>query len=128
LSPVAVSQATADGERPEIDGRSTGVIIDVRGLSIEPSYSPNIVDQNRVQIYNAMQMSPASSAVRSPVRWVSDVVGGEVTDLVGDNPLLVIGRDVYNDNIVVSPVDAARLRAIGMGTRLLQEGRVVVLK
>jgi hypothetical protein len=128
LSPVAVSQATADGERPEIDGRSTGVIIDVRGLSIEPSYSPNIVDQNRAQIYNAMQMSPASSAVRSPVRWASDVVGGEVTDLVGDNPLLVIARDVYNDNIVVSPVDAARLRAIGMGTRLLQEGRVVVLK
>jgi hypothetical protein len=128
FSPVAVSQASADGERPEIDGRSTGVIIDARTLSLEPSYSPSIVGSNNSIVYNAEYMSPASSAVRPPVRWNSDVVGSSVISLVGDSPLLIIARDVDGDDIVVSDSDAARLRAIGMGTRLLQEGRVVVLR
>ncbi len=128
FSPVAISQASADRERPEVQGASTGIIIDARNINLDPSYSPAVVGPNNALIYSAAHMSPASSAARAPVHWASDVVEGDIVALVGDNPLLVIARDVDDDDIVLSSGDAARLRAIGMGTRLLQDGRVVVLR
>lgn|GEM_PF-3775222 len=128
FSPVSTFRAQATGDRPDVGGASTGIIIDTRGTDLKPSFSPVILGPNNSPVYSVEHMSPASSAVRSPVRWITDVVNGDVFTLVGDNPLIVIAEDIKDDNIVVSSSDAARLRAIGMGTRLLQEGRVVVLR
>ena len=109
-----------------LDGTTyTGLIIDCRGLPLNPVMSPAIKNANGQTIYGHQFLSYEKISSNGIVAY-----GMESSSRAGNNPLLVkaISLSDLNANPVVSVADADKILAANQRDKFLENCAVVLLK
>ena len=105
----------------------TGVIVDARGLGLEPTFSPVIYDENGRSIYGSMYINTDYAISQGMVDYTltSDARDGQ--SRAGTKPIVVKAIRVAgnNCNVVISKLDADRILAANQSTDFLRKCAVV---
>ena len=115
---------------PASTGPYTGVIIDARGLQLEPSIAPMILTENSRQVYGTLTVSRDYAVKQGIAGWYSDVEAAkEDTDRLGNNPLVIKGvkTAVTDHHVWISPEDAVKVYGADLKQQFLQECRVGIV-
>jgi len=109
-------------------GTSTGVLVDARSLEIQPVFAPRLLAPDGQVLYEVGSLSASRSMSRAPVLWIRDPVAPGLAKRVGGSPLVVVADRVERgSDLVLSPRDAARMRAIAASADLLSSAPVAVV-
>lgn len=108
----------------------TGLIIDARGLNLQPSMSPRIVDRNERVIYSAASADSNHVAEYGLVGYGKDREQAMRSDRIGGenaNPFVVKAADVtglYKSDVVLENFDATLVVMADIDGDFLRECRV----
>jgi len=108
----------------------TGLIVDARGVGLKPALVPYILDDLGGQVYGPEFISRDFAVQWGMCGYTSDVDAAPKIDRVGQNPLTVKAiRATGHEptDIVISAVDASRIRAASEHVVILREGKVIVV-
>jgi hypothetical protein len=127
LQPMAAPwMASRAANAPEVPVKGpTGVVVDLRGIPVTPTYAPEIVDPNGEIVYGGTVWRDAAF-LRAPVVWVSDPAHPQA-QRAGAEPAFFIAAGALGAKVVLSAADAARFRAEVSPTRASGEGAVVLV-
>ena len=109
----------------------TGLVIDARGTSLNPSLSPRIIDDSGRVIYTAGYVDRGYAVRTGVVAYERDLQQAVVSDRIGGQtarPFLVQAIDIsglYNSDAVVTRDMGTRILMAGMEADFLTECRVV---
>jgi hypothetical protein len=106
----------------------SGLVINARGLGVQPSMAPRIVDENAKEIYGTEVVSDKGLKQGGIVGYAK--TEGQLADRVGDKPLVVKAlklADKSKTDIVISNADADKLRDPNTNLSFLADGKVVLL-
>ena len=134
---------------PIISADYTGIIIiadaelPIRGRReealVEPCIFPKIWDTNMNLVYERNMFQPFSQTGNLMVRYASresvfratpSGIEGEMSVLLGPNPMRIIAREVFGINPtdpVIDREDALKILSTENNRRLLREGRVLLI-
>jgi hypothetical protein len=121
---AATTAASATG------GVYTGIIIDARGLAVQPALFPRLVDESGQTLYTPMQVDATLAAQRGYVAYASTVDSPQLEVRVGKQPLILRARRVLGParvDVVVNQADAAQLQGSEALRLLLTQCRVVIV-
>lgn len=108
----------------------TGLIVDARGVGLKSALVPYILDDLGGQVYGPEFISRDFAVQWGMCGYTSDVNAAPKIDRVGQNPLTVKAiRATGHEptDIVISAVDASRIRAASEHVVILREGKVIVV-
>ena len=107
-------------------GDFTGLIVDCRGLGLQPVMSPVIKNANGTKIYGHKNLDIDKIIAMGVADYVKDL---NRVDRAGENPLVVkaIAVDDFNSNPVVSVADSNRILIENHATKFLKDLKVVFL-
>ncbi len=108
-------------------GNYTGLIIDCRGLNLQPVMSPVIKDLNGVKLYGHENLNYDLVISEGMVNYASNM--SEV-GRAGSNPLIIraVQLSDNNSNPVVSVVDGSRILIENGASNFLNDTKVVFLR
>lgn len=135
----SVTTAAVPDDLPERDSvvvfvppkQYTGLVVDARGLDLQASLSPRIVDDSGRVIYAATQVDRQYAVRIGVVGYAGDLHQAVVSDRVGGesaHPFLAQAINVsglYNSDVVVTRDMGTRIRMADMRTDFLADCRVV---
>jgi len=128
IRPALVGSGEGDREAAANPGRSSGLLVDVRGLELDPVFAPRILSHNEEVLYDFRALSASRSVGRAPAMWVDDPVTPGLSDRVGASPLVLMAKGVTRrGDIVLSERDSARVAAIAAGADLLAAAPVAIV-
>lgn len=116
-----VRTAAADPPAP----RYTGLVIDARGLSAKPGWSPRILAPDGAVLHEATLWEEAAVSL-APLIYVSDPAHPAAVR-AGQEPLFVRAAEASGVDLVLSDEEAVRFASEMSGARVLGEGTVVVV-
>ena len=126
--PSATSQAYAE-EVPADGamGNFTGLIVDCRGMELNPVMSPVIKNESGQPIYGYKNLDPDQVIANGMASYASDMDGA---GRAGNHPLCVkaVRLDNHNGNPVISVADANRVLIENGATGFLSTTSVVFLR
>jgi hypothetical protein len=112
----------------------TGIIVDARGLGLEPTFSPAIYDQTGRAIYGTKFIDPDFAVKNGMVDYA---INQELVDAAesghsraGSSPIIVkaIALQGNNHSVVISTEDADKILAANQSTGFLRNYAVVFYK
>lgn len=115
---------------PTVEGNYTGLIIDARGLKVQPAMAPRILRADGTVLYGAGKIDPDQLIEKGMASYYRDMSAARADARAGSNPLIIrpIGvyrRAVASTDVVISDADAAKLLAEDARTNFLKEMKVV---
>lgn len=119
------SRGRARTPPPAVGGGATGVVLDARGLALEPTFAPKLRTGDGTVLYDSVLWSDVAFT-RAPVVWVADPAH-PAAGRAGRDPVFVRVASVSGADLIVSDEDAATLaRQLDAG-RAWGDGTVVVV-
>jgi len=108
------------------EGDYTGLIVDCRGLELQPVMSPVIVNSNGTKIYGHKNLDIDKVISEGMADYIDDT---EHVDRAGTNPLVVraVGVQNFNSNPVLAIPDSNRVLIENYATKFLKDLKVVFL-
>ena len=120
--------------RPDSDASSeavhTGIVIDARGLALQPAMLPNLVDERGQPLYTPASVGQEAAVQQGYVAYARAFDQAPAQGRIGARPLVLRALRVVDEarvDLVLSQADAARLRDYGATRRLLQQCRVLIV-
>jgi hypothetical protein len=113
-----------------VTGPYTGMIVDGRGIGITPCMVPRVCDENGQEVFGPAYASREFAVQNGMIGYVSDMDAAARHPRVADRPLILKGLrtgGTGNCDVVVSNVDAARLRSAFENLALLRQCRVMIV-
>lgn len=107
-------------------GNYTGLVVDCRGLELQPVMSPVIMNSNGTKIYGHNNLDIDKVISMGMADYVDNVAN---VGRAGDNPLVVKAVDVknFNSNPVVAISDSNKILIENYATKFLKDLKVVFL-
>ena len=107
-------------------GDYTGLVVDCRGLELQPVMSPVIMNSNGTKIYGHKNLDYDKIISMGMADYVDDT---ENTSRAGDKPLIVkaVALQNFNSNPVVAISDSNRILIENYATKFLKDMKVVFL-
>lgn len=107
-------------------GDYTGLIVDCRGLGLQPVMSPVILNTNGTKIFGHKNLDVDKIVAQGMVDYVTDP---EQVARAGENPLIVKAVELkdFNANPVLSIADSNRVLIENHATKFLKDLKVVFL-
>ncbi len=142
VRPISTSSSTSPGKQSESEtngvstvndtksGPYTGMIVDVRGLSVTPCLAPRVCDENGQEVFGPAYASREFAVQNGMTGYVSDMNAATRSPRVADRPLILKGLragGIDGTDIIVSNTDAARLRSDFENLAFLRQCRVVIV-
>jgi len=128
LPPIAdllLAPATVPTKAPGPKSKSSGLIIDARGLNVVPALAPRLVDQNGKEVYGIASLSAEARHRAGVVAYAKAIADAKASQRVGEKPLMVKASKAVGPDLVLS---AAAVRAIEESNPVyLLDGRVLIL-
>ncbi len=122
------------GIRPENEPRSeavhSGIVIDARGLAIQPALFPRLVDAGGQLLYAPEVVETEAAVQQGYVAYAKAFDQPPAQARIGERPLVLRALrvvDAARVDLVLSEGDAARLREYAATRRLLQQCRVLIV-
>lgn len=108
----------------------TSVIIDCKGLGVQPAMSPTIIDENGGEIYYGdLPVDPEFVINEGIVSYASSITNAKKNDRVGGNPLIIKGKKVlglFKSDVVISNDDAKKLIGANNKSSFLNISKVIM--
>jgi hypothetical protein len=108
----------------------TGLVLDARGLGVNPAMSPKVYDPDGREVYGSAFVSREFAVSQGVVGYVKSVEAAQQTDRVKGNPAVVKaveGKGPNKADLVVSKEDAERLRTLSQQQTFMREARVMIV-
>lgn len=108
----------------------TGVLIDARGLGLNPALFPRVVNEEGAEVYGIGFVSKPYAVERGMLSYIFSTQDAYQSERLGMNPLRVTALRVKGRNrtdLVVAGPDAQKLHGSQWNLRLLERCQVVVL-
>jgi hypothetical protein len=125
----AVSSGTPDSE-PRTEAVHTGVVIDARGLAIEPALFPKIVDERGQTLYAPQSVDREAAVQQGYVAYAKAFDQAPAQARIGEHPLVLRALRVAGEtrvDLVLSDVEATRIRDYTATRRLVRQCRVLIV-
>jgi hypothetical protein len=129
LPASAIPSAGADA--PSAAAVYTGVVIDARGLAIQPALLPRIVDESGQTLYAPEVVDPVLAAQRGYIAYAHAFDQAPTQERIGTHPLVLRAHRVSGEarvDLVLRSTDAAQLRDYPTTQRLLQRCQVLIVR
>jgi hypothetical protein len=127
LRPALVSMAKGKHRTSPPTGSTTGLVLDARGLDVEPCLAPLLRSEGGEEVYSGASMTALAAGQRSPVAWVADPADVVAARRSGSAPLFARAVDADGCVLTLSDADAAKVKAEASGAPFLLNGQVVVV-
>ena len=140
LEPKAIEKANQKNLTKEIikevnSMAYSGIIIDAKGLGLQPSFSPVIYDSNGRGIYGIRNIDKEFAISQGMVEYSDDLAHANSNSRAGDNPLVIKalatkggGNSANPVNVVVSVEDGDKILLANEKTCFLANCAVVFVK
>ena len=115
---------------PQTGGIFTGLIIDARGLKVQPAMAPKILTPDGVEVYGTGFVSREYAVEMGIAGYAKNIEQAKNDDRVKPNPLIVKAIGVTGPNktdIVISPNDAMRIHQYSENLKFLEQCRVMII-
>jgi hypothetical protein len=125
----AVSSVTPDGE-PRVEAVHTGVVIDARGLAIQPALFPKIMDERGQTLYAPESVDREAAVQQGYVAYAKAFDQAPAQARVGEHPLVLRALRVAGEtrvDLVLSDAEATRIRDYAATRRLVRQCRVLIV-
>jgi len=112
------------------DAKTSGLIINAKGLGVVPSMAPRVVDESGKEVYGASIVSNSGIAQGGIAGYVKDVAAAQSSERVGGSPMVLKALSLSEGtktDIVISNADADKLRDPNANLSFLGEGKVVIV-
>ncbi len=132
LTAMFLSQSSAgmpDGE-PRSEAAHTGVVIDARGLAIQPALLPRIVDESGQSLYAPEVVDMEAAVQQGYVAYAKAFDQAPAQARIGERPLVLRALRVAGDSrvdLVLSNAEATRIRDYAATRRLVRQCRVLIV-
>ncbi len=116
--------------QPQQGGIYTGLIIDARGLKVQPAMAPKILTPDGVEVYGTGFVSHDYAIKMGIVGYAKNFNQARQDERVKPNPLIIKGIGVTGTNktdIIISPNDAMKIHQYSENLNFLQQCRVLVI-
>lgn len=115
---------------PSVEGNYTGLIIDARGLNLQPAMAPRILRADGTPLYGAGNYDPDLVVEKGLAAYYKDLESARKDVRAGSNPLIlrpigVYRRAVATTDVVLSDTDATKLLEENKRTKFLDKLQVV---
>lgn len=127
LLPPPADKADSDAK---VEAVHTGVVIDARGLAVNPALLPRIVDEQGQPIYTPALVEREAAIQQGYVAYAKTFDQVPLPARVGDHPLVVRALRVVGASrvdVVLSNAEAARLRDYPATRRLVWQCRLLLV-
>jgi hypothetical protein len=105
--------------------KTTGLVIDARGLKVVPALSPRVLDPDGKVVYAAGALAPDAKGKTTVAGYFEKLEKAQASDRVGQSPRLVKAVKADGADLVIAADDAAQIRA--ENDAYLAEGRVAIV-
>jgi len=108
----------------------TGLIVDARGLEVQPAMYPRLITMAGEVIYDLMSANPNAVIEEGLVEYSSDMEVAGNSPRVGGNPLIVEAISIsgeYNADIVLTEEDAEKTLSVNSINNFFGEAKVIVV-
>ncbi len=108
----------------------TGLIIDARGLHVQPALAPKILDQLGNEVYGTGYVDREYAVKIGVVGYEKDLNRARANERVADNPLIVKAIKVSGKNqtdLVISNADAQIIRTAANNMNFLEQCKVMII-
>jgi len=107
--------------------RISGVVIDARDHSIDPSMSPEVIDMQGNLVYGSTSYSRTKAVNRGPVGYAYSMDDRNVSQRVGNNPIVIEAVGSLDDDVYITSMDAEKVRDAEKSFGVLSNCRVMLL-
>ncbi|HEY9898481.1 MAG TPA: LPP20 family lipoprotein [Pantanalinema sp.] len=108
----------------------TGVVVDARGLGLEPAMSPMILDEQGARLYLSSKVAVEPDAVvnKGLASYAGSIAEGQKLPRVGSNPLVIKAKRVEDrTNVVLDDASAKQLLGADRRKGFLKDLAVVLV-
>ncbi len=130
IPPLKILPPGEDAPKPSARERYTGLIIDARGLGIQPAIYPVIVSEQGNEIYSARFISREYAVQGGVCQYACTPTLPLVTEKTGPTPLVIRGLrkgGKSNRLIVISKSDAETIEKTAERHGFMKQCRVVIV-
>jgi hypothetical protein len=128
ISMAILSSAAAElpvpGERSGGD-RHTGLVVDVRGLGVQPVLAPRLLDETGRVLYGLEMLSEAARKTTGVASWFKSADAASRAHAMGDAPLVLKVARAQGSDLVLGAAEARAL--VELPPTVLAEGRVTIV-
>ena len=107
--------------------RISGIVIDARDHSIDPSMSPEVIDMQGNLVYGSISYSRTKAVNRGPVGYAYSMDDRNVSQRVGSNPIVIEAVGSLDDDVYITSMDAEKVRDAEKSFGVLSNCRVMLL-
>ena len=107
--------------------RISGIVIDARDHSIDPSMSPEVIDMQGNLVYGSTSYSRTKAVNRGPVGYAYSMDDRNVSQRVGSNPIVIEAVGSLDDDVYITSMDAKKVRDAEKSFGVLSNCRVMLL-
>ena len=107
--------------------RVSGIVIDAREHAIDPSMSPEVIDMQGNLVYGTTSYSRSKAVNRGPVGYAYSMDDRNVSQRVGNNPLVIEAVGSLEDDVYITSMDAEKVRDAEKSFGVLSNCRVMLL-
>lgn len=115
---------------PVANTAHTGIVIDARGLGIQPALLPRIVDDNGQPVYEPTMVDPDVATQRGYIAYAKTHDHATVKTRIGDQPLVLRARRVLGASrvdLVLPSAEAAQIRDYAGTQALLKRCQILIV-
>jgi hypothetical protein len=97
---------------PKFMRKTTGIVVDARGLGVVPALYPQIFSEEGQLIYGMARVSRSYAVRHGLVKYLSDMTTAEVNERVGDNPKLIKAIELKpqaETDLIIGDKDSERI-------------------
>ncbi|WP_028315627.1 hypothetical protein [Desulfatibacillum aliphaticivorans] len=131
---TAPAGAAEGAEGPaEVDPDSkiyTGMVVDARGLGLNPSMAPVILDEDEKEVFGSNYVSREFAVHQGMAGFTKEMTVAEKDRRVEGRPLIVKGVKIANpgkSDIIISKADADLIRGTSENLSFLKQCRVIIV-
>jgi hypothetical protein len=115
---------------PQASTAHTGIVIDARGLGIQPALLPRIVDESGQAVYDPTMVDPDVAIQRGYIAYARTHADAAVKTRIGDQPLVLRARRVLGTSrvdVVLPGGAAAQIRDYAGTQALLKRCQILIV-
>ena len=114
----------SDPSRPG-GSRATGVVIDARGLGVQPALAPRLLDESGKVLYGAESLSESARKESAPARYFKTLELASKASALGTSPLLIKAAKAKGSDLILGPAEARQV--LELPPAVLADGRVGIV-
>ena len=107
------------------EGRYSGLLVDARGLGVQPVLAPRLLDSSGKVLYATEMMGSDALKDAVPARYFKNLEQATHAPALGGTPLLVKAQKTQGSDLILADAEARALEQLS--SKALVEGRVAIV-